>query len=294
MAECCVKISLKINFHSNPLAPPKIILDYKDVERCKMKVSKYNKKIVNYLILASSLFGSSASIITTAQATQRTSTPKQEALRRQLNTRAILKTVLSSPTGVSLDECIRLVRECEDATIQVGRLTLLEEAILSQSLEAVNVFIKYGANIHKAGSAVEEAYRTEFTLLHFALLSPQEMKEFCKYKNIGRGRSAFLNPYVSKEIVEALLNSLKQDPRRLKQYVNKPYTRTDEQGKTETIKPLDLAIESRDKRSGSHPELRKKIWDEYTDIIKLLLEHEAECNEKYRARLTRGIMLEKI
>jgi hypothetical protein len=287
-----------------------------------MNRNKLNKKLVNNLILGSFLYGASDGTITAVQATQQARTPKQEALQRQSETRRRFEHRMHCGPDLSLEECIKFVQECKDATIQTGPLTLLEEAILSRSPKAVNVFVQYGADIHRVGRKVKDTYKDEFTLLHFALLSPQEMKEFCKYKNIDKvkpppqtifenfadmqrkswqqlpgmagidtsPKEPLSDPYVSREIVEILLNSLKQSSSLLERYVNKSYTRTDQQGKTETIKPLDLAIESRDKGQRSHPELKKEIWDEYTGIIVLLLEHGAKYNEKYHARLIKEIM----
>jgi hypothetical protein len=275
-----------------------------------MEINKFNKKIISNLILGSSLCG--ISIITTVQATQQAGTPRQETLRRQSEARRMFEHRMRCGPDLSLEECMEFVQKCEDVTVQGGLLTLLEEAILSRSPKAVNIFIKYNADIDKVSEKVKDTYKDGFTLLHFALLSPQEMKEFCKYKNIDKAKpvpqtlherfvdmqrknreqllgitdpdtspkESLSAPYASKEIVEILLDSLKQNPSRLEQYVNKSYKRIGSQGKTEEIKPLDLAIENQNKELESHPELNQKIQNEYANIIQLLLEHGAECSVK--------------
>jgi hypothetical protein len=299
----------------------KRILDYGAYQEVEMKINKFNKKLVNKLMLGSFLFGSSASIITQVQAASTLSQGKQSV--HQYNKEATEQLRAFRLELAPVEKWIKLVdrENGADPNEQVGELVPLEEAILSRSPKAVNVFIQHGADIHKVSKKVKDIYKDGFTPLHFALLSPQEMKEFCQYKNIDKVKPApqtlhgrlldmhkqkyaqllritepdtppkqpLLDPYASKEIVEALLYSLEQNSSSLKRYVNNSYTRINKQGQTERIKPLDLAIESRDKGPGSHPELRKEIWDAYTSIIKLLLEHGAEYNEKHHARLAEEI-----
>jgi hypothetical protein len=104
------KISSKTTFHSKPLAPSKIILDYGSVERRVMKMNNLNKKLINNLILGNSMFGISASIITQVQATQRLHTPTRKMYKYVSSTINNLGGRLYR-RNLSMEECIGFVKD---------------------------------------------------------------------------------------------------------------------------------------------------------------------------------------
>ncbi|MDR2372354.1 MAG: hypothetical protein LBD60_04370 [Puniceicoccales bacterium] len=192
-AGCHAKIPLKITFHSKPLAPSKIILNYKDWWRIIMKINSINKKLANNLVLGSSLYGISVGIITQVQATQRRYTPTQKVFKYMESAICILETKLSE-RNLSREECIRLVRDDNGDPNAQGHfwfkeqnesLTLLEEAILSRYPEALEIFIAHGADVCEVSSEIKKAFGNEVTLLHLALLTPDEMQALDKIKSVG-------------------------------------------------------------------------------------------------------------
>jgi hypothetical protein len=147
-----------------------------------MKVSKYNKKLVNYLILGSSLLGSSASIITQVQATSTLSQGKQSRHQYDKEATEQLKALLAK-SETPLKECMDLVQfKNADPNIQVGLFTLLEEVVLRR-VYGVKALIDKGAAMHrvvnkqiikdKQGNPVEYGR----TLLHLAVYPPQRARE---------------------------------------------------------------------------------------------------------------------
>ncbi|MDR1334425.1 MAG: hypothetical protein LBJ71_04350, partial [Holosporaceae bacterium] len=66
-------------------------------------------------------------------------------------------------------------------------LTLLEEAILSRFPEALEIFIAHGADIHTTSDEIRnELLGPEATLLHLALMAPNEMKALEGIRSVDR------------------------------------------------------------------------------------------------------------
>jgi hypothetical protein len=178
-----------------------------------MEVNKFNKKLINNLVLGSSLFGVFASIITQVQGTQRTCTIRPKTViskAREYNDATDQLRRGLSRRDLSMEECIRFVRDKEaDPNIQAlalapkaistsdtqqskilppsqqsESLTLLEEAILSRYPEALEIFIKHGADVCTVSNEIKK-FGKEVTLLHLALLTPDEMKALDKIRSVG-------------------------------------------------------------------------------------------------------------
>jgi hypothetical protein len=146
-----------------------------------MKINKFNKKVINNLIVGSFLFGSSSSIITQVQATQRPPMAKQNQYDRKATER-LKQLYLESETPLSkstVDQCIKLVRdENADPNVEVGDLTLLEAALLCHFRYAVEVFIEKGADIYRiANKQVVNEKKYGRTLLHLAVYPPQKVQK---------------------------------------------------------------------------------------------------------------------
>ncbi|MDR0740606.1 MAG: hypothetical protein LBF34_02760 [Puniceicoccales bacterium] len=67
---------------------------------------------------------------------------------------------------------------------QSETLTLLEEAVLSRHPEALEIFIAYGADVCKVSNEIKKLGE-EITLLHLALLTPDEMQALDKIRSVG-------------------------------------------------------------------------------------------------------------
>jgi hypothetical protein len=94
-----------------------------------------------------------------------------------------------------MEECIRLVRDEKGdpnaqsyfySQEQNESLTLLEEAILSQYPEALRIFIAHGADVHKVSKTMKKKFGNEITLLHLALMTPDEMKALNGIRSVDR------------------------------------------------------------------------------------------------------------
>ncbi|MDR0740640.1 MAG: hypothetical protein LBF34_02940 [Puniceicoccales bacterium] len=159
-----------------------------------MKMNNLNKKLVNNLILGSSLYGTSVSIMTQVQAT---STPPQGRQGvHQYNEEATeqLRALLAK-SETPLKECMSLVQfNNADPNIQVGLFTLLEEAVLRRNYRMKDLIDK-GADIHRITNKQVERdehgniKRVKYgrTLLHLAVYPPQKVRELLyqhKWKKI--------------------------------------------------------------------------------------------------------------
>jgi hypothetical protein len=168
-----------------------------------MKVIKYNKKLVNNVILGSSLFGSSVGIITTVQGTS--TPPNQEQDVHQYDKEPTLTNEEQDNKGQSVhqydteateqlralrsklapvEEWIKWVDREKGANPngEIGCLVPLEEAILRSNLEAVDILIKRGADVNRivGPRIIEDRYgnkREKYgrILLHLAVYSPEKM-----------------------------------------------------------------------------------------------------------------------
>jgi hypothetical protein len=256
---------------------------------------KYNKKLVNNVILGSSLFGSSASITTTVQAT-----PQLHAVGQKVHEYSSSATNNLSGRlyrrNLSMEECIRFVKDrradpneqsqwYKSDSQQRKSLTLLEEAILSRYPEALEIFIVHGADVCKVSDKIKNEFGREVTLLHLALLTPEEMKELDEARSVDRpDRQERPNPliealeeakleqeavppsgpYIPKAVLESLLKELSA-----KQELKSKLNAKDKNGKT----VLDWAIERRcialEKLQKSESDL--KVIAEYKDVIEILL-----------------------
>jgi hypothetical protein len=107
-----------------------------------------------------------------------------------------------------MDECIfSLVRRGEDGDVDCGNFTFLEEAILSQSWQGVQAAIENRARIDNISKCLKERYDKGFTLLHLAILLPEEMRELCQLKRIDKEKS-LEDPHASPDVVDELLNAI--------------------------------------------------------------------------------------
>jgi hypothetical protein len=76
-----------------------------------------------------------------------------------------------------------------DPKVQCKSLKLLEEAILSRSIEtigAMEIFIDKGADVHKVSKEIKKKFSLDVTLLHLAILTPEEMKTFDGIRSVDR------------------------------------------------------------------------------------------------------------
>jgi hypothetical protein len=127
----------------------------------------------------------------------------------------------------SIEEWIKLVDQEKgvDPNEQVGLLAPLEEAILSESLETVDILIKKGTDINRSvcnekitvvkdvnRKPVHEDAKERYgcTLLHVAVLSPNEMQDLWKShaETLGVSRVVPRQCCASVEIVDLLLKHI--------------------------------------------------------------------------------------
>jgi hypothetical protein len=112
---------------------------------------------------------------------------------------------LESGESLSMEECISLVERSKNANISCGNFTFLEEAILSQSWQGVRAATGNKAWTSNISKCLKERYGRGFTLLHLAVLLPEEMRELCQLKRIDKEKS-LENPHASLNVVAKLLN----------------------------------------------------------------------------------------
>ncbi|MDR2812307.1 MAG: hypothetical protein LBB05_00730 [Puniceicoccales bacterium] len=200
------------------------------------KIIKIKKELKNNII-GSLLLGSSIAAITQAQASQRLFPPsdreiqevrekrervarenKRLAEERREHTRLAdlerkkqvtekLRNKLTSEKSLSTEECIPLIKGSVSGNVDCGNLTFLEEAILSKSWQGVRAAIENKAYIDNISKCLKERYGKDFTLLHLAVLLPEEMKELCQLKRIDKEES-LLDPHVSSDVVDELLKAV--------------------------------------------------------------------------------------
>jgi hypothetical protein len=270
-----------------------------------MNRNKFNKKLVNNLILGSFLYGTSAGMITQVQATQRPRATKPKVYEYSKNSTGRLEAGMFQ-RNLSMEECIKLVRdEGADPNAQIqgwqlpgtrmDTLTLLEEAILSRFPGALEIFIAHGADVCKVSQAIKNKFGPEATLLHLALLTQDETQalegirnvdrsdreksmdiiEQAKRKNIGNCPAieellrSTESPSTKEKTVKSQYIPLKIIELLLAKGLKPKLNAKDEKGKT----ALDWAIERRcialGKLQKSESDL--KIIAEYKDVIEMLL-----------------------
>jgi hypothetical protein len=199
------------------------------------KIIKIKKSLRNNII-SSLLCGSSIAITTQAQASQRLFPPSEREIRearenkkrvaeaekkraeeecqqrrlaeweRKKRVTEKLKNKLASEELLSIEECIRLVEGGVSGDIDCGNFTFLEEAILSQSWQGVRSAIENRAWVKNISKYLKERYGKDFTLLHLAVLLPEEMREFCQLKRIDKEKS-LENPHASSDVMDELLKA---------------------------------------------------------------------------------------
>ncbi|MDR1590711.1 MAG: hypothetical protein LBR92_01815 [Puniceicoccales bacterium] len=280
-------------------------------------MNNLNKKLINNFVLGSFLFGVSVGTITQVQATQRAYTVRPKVHEYVLSATDNLEERLGR-RNLSMEECIRFVRDREaNPNIQAHfhsqgqneSLTLLEEAILSRYPEALEIFIKHGADVFKVSSGMKK-FGEGVTLLHLALLTPDEMKALDKIRSVGVQNHAAVDiiqafreqqskeflkrmgldqteeaipppsPYVPKAVLELLMNNGLESKLNAKDKYDK------------TI--LDWAIERRcialEKSQKLESDL--KIIAEYGDVIELLLSKDMPCNKENETMQSKIMMWE--
>ncbi|MDR1435551.1 MAG: hypothetical protein LBI77_04070 [Puniceicoccales bacterium] len=243
------------------------------------KINRFNEKLIRNCIAGSLFLGGSAIFTTQIQGTQ--PVPGAEQNIHRYNQEATEKLRKLRLELASLEKCIELVREEDaDPNVEVGILTLLEEAVLRRSPKAVEVFIEKGANVNRIvcekevwGAMekddkviivdVKERYGRR--LLHLAVYDPEKAAECLNahIKNIGLKNLQEVTPMqccASSKIVELLLNKIRRTE------ILRP-----ENGSTST-NPLNLAYLNRKKISDGIKEgkYNKNIEKEAEDIIDLL------------------------
>jgi hypothetical protein len=132
----------------------------------------------------------------------------------------------------------------------VAIVTFLEEAILSQSWKGVRAAIENKAQVNDIGKYLKKRYGYGSTLLHLAVLSPEEMRELCQLKRIGKEES-LEDPHVSSDVVAELLTSKPEENGR----INANATNKEKRASY-------LAEENMDKIKG-----RNDIKNEYEKVI---------------------------
>ncbi|MDR1434810.1 MAG: hypothetical protein LBI77_00175, partial [Puniceicoccales bacterium] len=183
------------------------------------KINRFNEKLMKNLIAGSLFLGGSAIFTTQIQATQPVSGAvqnihkyDQEATEKLRKLRFEIVTPLDERTRV---ECMRLIREEKaDPNVEVGTLTLLEEAILRGLFGEVKILIKKGADVYKItnhdvdrdenGKVKNEYGRT---LFHLAVYGPEKMQ-----KLLNQYKEEKKEEYMSKHAKEWKGFPIKKDP----------------------------------------------------------------------------------
>jgi hypothetical protein len=199
------------------------------------KIIKIKKGFKNNII-SSLLLGSSIAITMQAQASQRLFPPSEreirearenkkrvaeaekkraaeertcrekEAFERKKRVTEKFKDKLASEESLSMEECIRLVEGGVSGNVDCGNFTFLEEAILSQSWKGVRAAIENRARVENISKFLKERHDKGFTLLHLAVFLPEEMRELCQLKRIGKEKS-LENPHASSDVMDELLKA---------------------------------------------------------------------------------------
>ncbi|MDR2372182.1 MAG: hypothetical protein LBD60_03490 [Puniceicoccales bacterium] len=132
---------------------------------------------------------------------------EKEAFERKKRVTEELKNELASKKPLSMDEhVISLVRGGVSGNVDCGNFTFLEEAILSQSWKGVRAAIENRARVENISKFLKECHDKGFTLLHLAVLLPEEMRELCQLKRIGKEKS-LENPHASSDVMDELLKA---------------------------------------------------------------------------------------
>jgi hypothetical protein len=150
-----------------------------------MNRNKFNKKLVNNLILGSFLLGASAGMISIVQATSMP--PNQEQDVHQYDKKATEQLRALRSKLAPVEEWIKLVDREKGADpngevkglVPLRCLVPLEEAILRSNSKAVEILIKKGADVNRMIGSRRKKNGREYghTLLHLAVYSPKKMRK---------------------------------------------------------------------------------------------------------------------
>jgi hypothetical protein len=158
-----------------------------------MNRNKFNKKLVNNLILGSFLLGAFAGMISIVQATSMP--PNQEQDVHQYDKKATEQLRALRSKLAPVEEWIKLVdrEKGADPNGEVKGLVPLEEVILRGDLKAVEILIQRGADVNRivyedqvlvaqtdrTGKVTQKDVSGCYgrTLLHLAVCNPEDMRE---------------------------------------------------------------------------------------------------------------------